>query len=78
MSNKERHWEKSKGYWKDVREVWSEIMDDEEKFSLRKKVDGKPLYAHHLGQAEDPEVLKLPSEERKKLIINTLEKFLIK
>ena len=72
------YWEKSKDYWKDVREVWSEIMDDEEKFSLRKKVDGKPLYAHHFGQAEDPEVLKLPSNERKKLILDTLEKFLIK
>jgi hypothetical protein len=72
------YWDKSKGYWKDVREVWSEIIEDESLFSLRKKVDGKPLYIYHFGQAEDPDVLKLTSEKRKVLIRDTLNKFFIK
>ena len=72
------YWEKSKGYWSDVRSIWDQLLKVEDYFKLRKKVNGMPLYMHHFKNAENPEVANLPSEERKKIIRNLLNQFVIR
>lgn len=72
------YWEKTKGYWEDVRKTWVQILDDYESFKLRKKVDGMALYMHHFKQAEDADIANLPTEKRMKVIKRTIDKFLIK
>ena len=72
------YWERTSGYWADVRAIWNEVLNEESEFKLRKKVDGMALYFHHFKQAEDPEIQKMPSEKRKLIIKELLNKFFIK
>ena len=72
------YWNKTKDYWQDVRTIWSQILGDEDYFKLKKKVDGKPLYMYHFSQAANPEIINLPSEERKQVIKRLLDKFVIR
>ena len=75
ISSGEEYWNESKGYWRDVREVWNEIFAQKKSVSLKKTVDGTPLYAVFFGYAEDDKILEMDSPKRKKLIRDTLEKY---
>jgi len=44
-------WEKVAPYWAEVREMWQEVMEKNETFTLRSKVEGKKLFEHHFGYA---------------------------
>jgi len=45
------YWEKTKLFWKDVREVWDEAFSEKEELSLHEKVDGKMMYEHFFALA---------------------------
>ncbi len=69
-------WEKQQNYWKDVRRVWKDIFKANQSITLRKQVDGKPLYAHHFEQAADDDIINKGGDERYALIKKTINKFL--
>ena len=66
------YWEKTKGYWKDVRDFWVEFQKNHSDYSMKKKVDGKSLYMRHFEQA----ATELTGEARKELVRNTIRKYL--
>lgn len=72
----EEYWKSSQNYWKDVRDIWNQIFQNQQKFTLKGKVDGMPLYTHHFSQSEDPKVLNMSSQERKDLIKKTIGMYL--
>lgn len=45
------YWQKTATYWHAVRAQWASLEERGEKFSLRKKVDGKKLWEHHFEMA---------------------------
>lgn len=72
------YWTKSKNYWQDVRLVWNRILVENETFTLLKDVGGKPLFAFHFEQAEDPKVLAMSARKRQALIYKTITSFISK
>ncbi|MCP4912544.1 MAG: hypothetical protein GY909_05455 [Oligoflexia bacterium] len=68
------YWERTKKYWADVRHVWNELFR-EQSITLKGSYRGSKLHSIHFKQAEDPEVLKLSPEKRRKLIKETISNF---
>ena len=75
ISSGQEYWNQRKGYWQDVREVWKEIFAQKKRVTLKKQVDGSPLFMQHFEQAEESKILKMDSSDRKKLIRETIEKY---
>ncbi len=70
-----KYWDKTQGYWSDVRAVWKELVK-RESLELRGSVDGVKLFSKHFTQAEDDKVLAMPSKERQALIMKTISKYI--
>lgn len=47
------YWGNTEAYWKVVRSVWAEVFDDADRFKLRKKWKGDPLFSHLFGLADE-------------------------
>lgn len=47
------YWEKNKAYWSVVRTVWSEILKDRNKISLREKLEGKMLHEYLIALGKE-------------------------
>lgn len=45
-------WEKTGAYWAAVRKVWSEVLAQHNRFSLRNEVDGSKLFELHFAYTE--------------------------
>lgn len=76
FSKGKEYWENSKTYWKDVRSVWRKILRFNKDFKLKKEVNGKKLFSYHFKNAGDSEILKMPSKNRKKLIMKLIKSFI--
>lgn len=70
------YWEKTAKYWTDVRTVWKELFEQNTSIQLIGQVDGRPLYAQHFEQAENPEVLNMTSKQRHDLIKKTIQSYI--
>ncbi|MDA8991886.1 hypothetical protein N9F61_00430 [Akkermansiaceae bacterium] len=69
-------WGKTAPYWAEVRAMWAEIYDKDERFSLKAKVDDKKLYQHHFGYAAEVEEKGYDPEAGRKHARETILKFL--
>lgn len=47
-----KYWKKTAPYWTDVRQHWDEVIGKKNTLKIHSKVDGKPLYKHHFGFAD--------------------------
>ena len=45
MEKAEEYWEKTGGFWEAIRNTWASLEATDEPFTLRKRVDEKPMYA---------------------------------
>ena len=69
------YWNKTSQYWSDVRAAWRDLLKNDS-ITFKKKKEGPPLYLRHFIQSEDPEILKITSNERQKLITKTIREYL--
>ncbi len=69
------YWKKTEPFWKDVKEAWSSIITSTGIFGFETKSNGEYLFSKLFEQAENDDVLKLNSDDRKKLIKETITKF---
>lgn len=53
------YWEKTNGYWKDVRDTWTNVLKENDRFALKDEdADGEKLFSAHFeyaGELADPE-----------------------
>ena len=75
ISSGQKYWNESKDYWSDVRSIWREIFAQKKSITLKKQLDGVPLYALIFGQAKDTKILQMDVVGRKKLIRETIDKY---
>lgn len=71
------YWEKNKAYWSVVRTVWSEILKDRNKVSLREKVEGKMLHEYLIALGKDSIENGYKPEEVKGKIVKKIGDFLL-
>jgi hypothetical protein len=55
-------WEKTGGYWKDVRDTWAGILKENDRFALKNEADGDKLYAVHFEYAGELEKSGQPAD----------------
>lgn len=63
LSKADEYWEKTGPYWAAVRQAWKDVYSENERFSLKSKVDGRSQFEHHFeyagkldaGETWDPE-----------------------
>ncbi|MEM7184863.1 MAG: DUF6607 family protein [Spirochaetota bacterium] len=72
------YWKQTKEYWQEVRLFWKQQKKTQKRVKLRAKVDGKRLFGRLFKQAKDEKVLSLSSNEKQKLIKETISKYLAK
>ena len=48
-----KYWLETKGYWKIVRESWSDIINKQKVFCMKKSYEETPLFMYHFLQAEE-------------------------
>jgi exonuclease I len=54
----DRYWERSRDFWRNVRDAWSDVFSEEDAFELLDEVDGRQMfepffeYADRLDQGE--------------------------
>lgn len=46
-------WKENQALWEKVRNVWDEVYETKGKFSLKKEVDGKPMFVHFFALKND-------------------------
>ena len=51
----EERWDKTKGYWEDVRKMWEEVYAKRDSFTLKPEVEGRKLYQEHFKFAGEVE-----------------------
>ncbi|YCM44855.1 DUF6607 family protein [Verrucomicrobiaceae bacterium 227] len=51
----EESWDKTKGYWEDVRKMWEEVYAKRDSFTLKPEVEGRKLYQEHFKFAGEVE-----------------------
>ncbi|WP_338287056.1 DUF6607 family protein [Luteolibacter sp. LG18] len=74
-----RYWEKTGGYWKDVRETWAEVMKERETFTLKDEEGGQKLFDVHFARAKEIEKAGKPDPEGDlKHARETINRFLVK
>lgn len=71
------YWEKNKAYWSVVRTVWSEILKDRNKISLREKVEGKMLHEYLIALGKESIEKGYKPEEVKGKIVKKIGDFLL-
>ncbi|WDD98266.1 DUF6607 family protein [Thalassomonas actiniarum] len=69
------YWDKTKGYWADVRAVWKGI-EHQGAFAVKQSVNNKPLFMMHFEQAADDEILSMPPEKRRKVIHEAMRPYI--
>lgn len=69
------YWEKTNLFWKDVREVWDEVFQENEVLSLEEKVDGKQLYEHLFALATKFDEENYQSENTKKSVKEIIDSY---
>jgi len=57
------YWAKTGDYWKDVRDTWSAILKEKDKFSMKDTYDGKQLFMIHFEYADALEKAEKPDPE---------------
>jgi hypothetical protein len=67
---------KTGDYWAEVREMWAEVYQKNERFSLKSKIDDKKLYQHHFAYAAEIEQEGYDPEAGRKHARETILKFL--
>ncbi len=71
------YWEKNKAYWSVVRTVWSEILKDRNKISLREKLEGKMLHEYLIALGKESIEKGYKPEEVKGRIAKKIGEFLL-
>lgn len=46
------YWGKHQDFWADVREIWTEFLDDKKELKLKEKIDNHHLYDHFFQMAD--------------------------
>ncbi|WP_435892907.1 DUF6607 family protein [Oceaniferula spumae] len=72
-------WEKTGKYWGEVRKAWEAVYAENEKFSLKSKVDDKKLYQYHFEYAAqlEKEEGDIDLAKAKAHATETIKKFLL-
>lgn len=69
------YWKNTSAYWRDVRDVWKEIFNRHKKVSLKKKVNGQPLFMPLFQYADMLSTENYNSEKGKEFIKDTIYKY---
>ncbi len=56
-------WEKTGGYWKNVRDAWAEVLHEQPRIVLEPEVDGQKLWQIHFGWAAEIAKREEPAPE---------------
>ena len=71
----EDYWKKTNHFWRDVREVWSNIVDEYKYFKMDKKINDDYMFAILFDEAVNEETLKMSSKDRKDKIKKMILRF---
>ena len=71
-------WKQQENFWKDARETWKEIFDENKIVKLNQKVDGKLLYEKFFSTAEQSLKEKWDSIKNKETVKKIIESYLLK
>ncbi|PLW84039.1 hypothetical protein CWI75_01420 [Kineobactrum sediminis] len=72
----DRYWQRTASFWADVRESWREIIDSNKRFTLKKSVDGVPLFSPLFAYAQEVyDTDDYEAAEGKAFIENTLRAY---
>lgn len=78
FSYAQQWWKQQETFWKDARETWKEIFDENKIVKLNQKVDGKLLYEKFFSTAEQSVKEKWDSIKNKETVKKIIESYLLK
>lgn len=70
------YWEKNHQYWADVREIWTELIEENEELSFKEEIDGSKMYEPFFGMAMRFSGDKYNKAEVQKAIYATIQSYL--
>lgn len=70
------YWEKNKGYWTLVREIWAEILKNRNTITLANKIEGKMLHEYLIALGKEAVEKGYKEEDVRKKISAEISKFL--
>lgn len=70
------YWEKNHQYWADVREIWTELIAENESLSFVEEIDGAKMYEPFFGMAMRFAGDKYDKEAAQKAIYATIQSYL--
>lgn len=51
LSKADEYWERTAPYWAIVRQVWKDVYAESDRFSLKRKIEGRSQFEHHFEYA---------------------------